>query len=1563
MELELSLRLKLLAQEFAKALAGEVERTNDGFNSMRAGARAASDDIAAAYRTLGVQSTAEVQANIEEIQAAYKRLATSGDASAQDLIRAARAANQEIQRLNSSLSTDRVGDAWRTLAVRSFQEVQVEISRTRSAYYTLAASGTASTEELARAAQAAEQRIAALQREIEGTRFADSFVTLGIRSFADLREEMSRVRAAYQELATSGRLSGDELARAAQAAEARLAALNRELKGDKADAGLEAYRTLGIRAFADVRAEIERTQGAYRTLAQSGRLSAEEQARALAATRERVAQLKRELATAGNEQAYEVLGLRSLQAVRAELAQTEAAYRRLASTGNLSGAELTRVATATRLRMRELNAEMAATGPAAQAGNTAMSGFVQSLLAAAAAYVGFQTTATAARMAIQDALAVDRITTGLTAVTGSSEKARAEFGFVRSEANRLGLNLASVAQEYTKLAAATHGTTLEGAQTREIFSSVAEASRVLGLSAEETSGALLAIQQMVSKGTVAAEELRGQLGERLPGAFQIAARAMGTTTQGLGHMLEQGAVVSDVFLPKFAAELRKTFQDGLPGAVNSARAEFERLQNTVFETAANVGRSGLNDRLAEAARLLSEKLADPRVQKFLRDTGVALGDLAVAAAKASGELLNIARIAGGGLLLGKLAGGFAQAGEAAAAAGRQVSLLQAGAMALSRLSIYVTVGLIGIEAVKAGVKLLSEYALEHRKLSDAERARMAELRGQLPTLQAAIDAQQRYASVQLRSAEELAKLSPQQLATYREELNAKKSLELAQMGLALRTEELTKLQLQQEKGGRNNASMVKLLSEQHAEAGRQAQKWATDLGNTNGALAALNGATQGTATAVKATILPAVNLLLAAFDAQIQRSPEVATALGKVFEGMDTNSVKSVQSVVSALDEVQARGKATAQQIRTALEKELGNLQLDGLVRFQTIAAAAFGGGADDARRLANVLDTTLKMALDKMGLSLEGARTGLSKQFADIQVAFDALVGNVRAKAPEIRAAIDKLIDSAKTSQELQAAQAQLVSLGDSGKASAELMTFAFAKVANRLRELSAASVQAARDQTAVVQAQAEAQRAGNDVTRANAQLLREGTALVTAQAKAQRDGTLAAREAAEAQRAVVQAAQAAVAAAEAEARAQKDAARSAEAQARAKAAERVAQIEDTNQTRLAAENAKTAADQAARLAEESRQAAIEAKSVADGWSAVADQAKAAAEDVAQTGEASGEASQKVVGSVGDGVASIINGIRESVQALGEDAEQRFSQMTGMFNQPTDAAGKLARSLADARNELEQLQRSRPVGDAIGLTSALNSMAQAAARVKIETLESKANIEKMAASALSGANAAQLLARGYAGVGDAIRQSTRDAVSQSESLASNARSIHEELLRMQGKEEEIEQRRYKQRQLDLDLEFKIANAKLVTAQAEAKTPEDRAALGQAARDLQTGYQGARRDLEEIHKRTLVSIQEEKAARQQAAQEEAQRQEAQRQQAIADEARTRTQQTQETIARAADQAHQAASAAGPAAAPSEPQRRVRIELVDKGGRTLQADINASDENAWIRALQQAQERA
>ncbi len=174
--------------------------------------------------------------------------------------------------------------------------------------------------------------------------------------------------------------------------------------------------------------------------------------------------------------------------------------------------------------------------------------------------------------------AMDSMERSFTAITGNSTAASAEMFFLREEADRLGQSFYDLAPQFKQIAAAARGTALEGEQTREIFSAITEASTALGLSSDETSGALNALSQMISKGTVQAEELRGQLGERLPGAFQIAARAMGVSTQELGKMLEQGEVLATDLLPKLADELHNMYGTAAETTgLESARSAVNRL--------------------------------------------------------------------------------------------------------------------------------------------------------------------------------------------------------------------------------------------------------------------------------------------------------------------------------------------------------------------------------------------------------------------------------------------------------------------------------------------------------------------------------------------------------------------------------------------------------------------------------------------------------------------------------------------------------------------------------------------------------------------------------------------------------------------------------------------------------------------------------------------------------------------------------------------------------------------------------------------------------------------------
>jgi rare lipoprotein A len=172
-------------------------------------------------------------------------------------------------------------------------------------------------------------------------------------------------------------------------------------------------------------------------------------------------------------------------------------------------------------------------------------------------------------------------------VEGSAES----LSFVRTEANRLSLSIDVAQKSFVSLAASAKGTSLAGKETKELFSAVSEAARVYGLSNEQYEGSVLALSQIISKGTVSSEELRGQLAERLPGALQIAARAIGVTVAQLQKLLETGQLTADVFLPRFAQQLRTELAGGVEGASNTSQASLSKLQNKLLGLQESLGKA------------------------------------------------------------------------------------------------------------------------------------------------------------------------------------------------------------------------------------------------------------------------------------------------------------------------------------------------------------------------------------------------------------------------------------------------------------------------------------------------------------------------------------------------------------------------------------------------------------------------------------------------------------------------------------------------------------------------------------------------------------------------------------------------------------------------------------------------------------------------------------------------------------------------------------------------------------------------------------------------------------
>lgn len=210
----------------------------------------------------------------------------------------------------------------------------------------------------------------------------------------------------------------------------------------------------------------------------------------------------------------------------------------------------------------------------------ALQGAGQQLATLAAGYLSIQGAMELAGRSFDSALQTDAIRTVLEFTFKSADIADQKLEMLRKTADRLGVSYIDLANSYKSFTAAAIASNFPIDQAEKIFNAVANAGAKMKLSSDQMSGALLALQQMISKGNVQAEELRGQLGERLPGAFAIAARAMGVTESKLSDMLKNGDVLAADLLPRLAIELDKTFGNDQTQKIDSLQASWGRLKNT-----------------------------------------------------------------------------------------------------------------------------------------------------------------------------------------------------------------------------------------------------------------------------------------------------------------------------------------------------------------------------------------------------------------------------------------------------------------------------------------------------------------------------------------------------------------------------------------------------------------------------------------------------------------------------------------------------------------------------------------------------------------------------------------------------------------------------------------------------------------------------------------------------------------------------------------------------------------------------------------------------------------------
>ncbi|MGG4902278.1 tape measure protein, partial [Escherichia coli] len=274
----------------------------------------------------------------------------------------------------------------------------------------------------------------------------------------------------------------------------------------------------------------------------------------------------------------------ALRAAQVDTRNLSDAEARLISTSQQSAAALNTLSTATNRNSQAARDGSKAWSLFRDEGRTTLS-FLQRIrgevLALTTTYIGFQGAINLAGGAIDAYKNRQQAMVKISNVVGNSQAAiNKEWDYMRDLANTLGIDITTLSQSYTKFAVSAKAVGLSLQDTKFIFESVAKAGRVFHLSQADMEGVFRALEQMLSKGQVYAEELRGQLGERLPAAFALFAKGMDMTTAELMKAMENGEVTGEAVI-NFAREQAKAIDAQLATAQKGVDAMEARARNAM----------------------------------------------------------------------------------------------------------------------------------------------------------------------------------------------------------------------------------------------------------------------------------------------------------------------------------------------------------------------------------------------------------------------------------------------------------------------------------------------------------------------------------------------------------------------------------------------------------------------------------------------------------------------------------------------------------------------------------------------------------------------------------------------------------------------------------------------------------------------------------------------------------------------------------------------------------------------------------------------------------------------
>ncbi|GER92690.1 hypothetical protein A45J_0408 [hot springs metagenome] len=212
--------------------------------------------------------------------------------------------------------------------------------------------------------------------------------------------------------------------------------------------------------------------------------------------------------------------------------------------------------------------------------------FIKGLIGFESLKSSFNTIKNIAKDMLDTASTFEKTDIMLTRMFGSAKAGKAAFDWLIDFAAKMPFQLDSMQKSFIKLQVA--GMNPMSGSLRILADSIA----AFGGSSQDLELSSVAIQQMAGKGVISMEELRQQLGERIPTAIQIMAKELGVSMPELFDMIEKGSLSAKKGLDALFKGLDKEYGGAAEGMMNSISGiftQFEVLWKRFIKEVADAG--------------------------------------------------------------------------------------------------------------------------------------------------------------------------------------------------------------------------------------------------------------------------------------------------------------------------------------------------------------------------------------------------------------------------------------------------------------------------------------------------------------------------------------------------------------------------------------------------------------------------------------------------------------------------------------------------------------------------------------------------------------------------------------------------------------------------------------------------------------------------------------------------------------------------------------------------------------------------------------------------------------